>query len=69
LEYAHICAYDRAVTSFSTELGARVIRGEGDPLAELVRVHRFAEGLTELRAINPDEPPHLTRSVVLTEGR
>jgi fructoselysine-6-P-deglycase FrlB-like protein len=49
--------------------GARVIRGEGDPLAELVRVHRFAEGLTELRAINPDEPPHLTRSVVLTEDR
>jgi fructoselysine-6-P-deglycase FrlB-like protein len=49
--------------------GARVIRGEGDPLAELVRVHRFAEGLTELRGINPDEPPHLTRSVVLTEDR
>ena len=49
--------------------GARVIRGDGDPLAELVRVHRFAEGLTELRSINPDEPPHLTRSVVLTENR
>jgi fructoselysine-6-P-deglycase FrlB-like protein len=49
--------------------GARVIRGEGDPLAELVRVHRFAEGLTELRGINPDEPPHLTRSVVLGEDR
>jgi fructoselysine-6-P-deglycase FrlB-like protein len=51
------------------DTGARVIRGEGDPLAELVRVHRFAEGLTELRSINPDEPPHLTRSVVLTEDR
>ena len=49
--------------------GARVIRSEGDPLAELVRVHRFAEGLTELRQINPDEPPHLTRSVVLAEDR
>ena len=49
--------------------GARLIRGEGDPLAELVRVHRFAEGLVNLRGINPDEPPHLTRSVVLTEDR
>ena len=49
--------------------GAQVIRGEGDPLAELVRVHRFAEGLADLRGINPDEPPHLTRSVVLTGDR
>jgi fructoselysine-6-P-deglycase FrlB-like protein len=49
--------------------GARVIRGEGDPLAELVRIHRFAEGLADLRGINPDEPPHLTRSIVLTEDR
>ena len=45
--------------------GARVIHGEGDPLAELVRIHHFAEGLVELRGINPDQPPHLTRSVVL----
>jgi CRISPR-associated protein Cas5a/b/c len=49
------------------QTGARVIRGEGDPLAELVRVHRFAEGLVDLRGINPDEPPHLTRSVVLED--
>ena len=49
--------------------GARVIRGDGDPLAELVRVHRFAEGLVELRGIDPDQPPHLTRSIVLTEDR
>lgn len=49
--------------------GARVIRGEGDPLAELVRIHRFAEGLVNLRGINPDEPPHLTRSVVLSGDR
>jgi fructoselysine-6-P-deglycase FrlB-like protein len=49
--------------------GARVIRGEGDPLAELVRVHHFAEGLVELRGINPDQPPHITRSVVLAGDR
>lgn len=49
--------------------GARVVRGEGDPLAELVRIHRFAEGLLELRGINPDNPPHISRSVVLADGR
>ena len=49
--------------------GARLIRGEGDPLAELVRIHRFAEGLVELRGINPDQPPHITRSVVLAGDR
>jgi fructoselysine-6-P-deglycase FrlB-like protein len=60
---------ERSIDAQIRDTGARVIRGEGDPLAELVRVHRFAEGLTELRSINPDEPPHLTRSVVLTEDR
>jgi len=49
--------------------GARLIRGEGDPLAELVRIHRFAEGLVNLRGINPDQPPHITRSVVLAGDR
>ena len=49
--------------------GARLIRGEGDPLAELVRIHRFAEGLVNLRGINPDRPPHISRSVVLAEDR
>jgi fructoselysine-6-P-deglycase FrlB-like protein len=49
--------------------GARLIRGQGDPLAELVRIHRFAEGLCELRGINPDQPPHISRSVVLAGDR
>jgi fructoselysine-6-P-deglycase FrlB-like protein len=49
--------------------GARVIRGEGDPLAELVRIHRFAEGLVDHRGINPDRPPHIGRSVVLAGDR
>jgi fructoselysine-6-P-deglycase FrlB-like protein len=49
--------------------GARLIRGEGDPLAELVRIHRFAEGLVELKGINPDQPPHISRSVVLAGDR
>jgi hypothetical protein len=66
LEYVHICAYDRAVTSFSTD------SAPGSSAAKAIHSRSscaFAEGLTELRAINPDEPPHLTRSVVLTEDR
>jgi fructoselysine-6-P-deglycase FrlB-like protein len=51
------------------ETGARLFRSEGDPLAELVRIHRFAEGLADLRGINPDAPPYLTRSVVLPSDR
>ena len=49
--------------------GARLIRGDGDPLAELVRIHKFAEGLVNLRGINPDQPPHISRSVVLAGDR
>jgi fructoselysine-6-P-deglycase FrlB-like protein len=49
--------------------GARLIRSQGDPLAELVRIHRFADGLAGLRGINPDQPPHISRSVVLAGDR
>lgn len=51
------------------QTGARLFRSDGDPLAELVRIHRFAEGLADLRGINPDSPPYLTRSVVLPAER
>lgn len=49
--------------------GAHLIRGGGDPLAELVRIHHFADGLVQLRATDPDQRPHITRSVVLAGGR
>lgn len=49
--------------------GARVIRAAGDPLAELVRIHHFAEGLVELRATDPDRRPHISRSVILAGSR
>ena len=60
---------ERSIDEQIRATGARLIRGEGDPLAELVRIHRFAEGLVELRGINPDQPPHITRSVVLAGER
>jgi fructoselysine-6-P-deglycase FrlB-like protein len=46
--------------------GATVIRGEElDPMAELILIQRMAVALAEARGSDPDNPPHLTRSVVL----
>jgi len=45
--------------------GARLIRPEGDPLVELVRVHLVAERLASVRGVDVDQPRFLTRSVVL----
>ena len=60
---------ERSIDEQIRATGARLVRGDGDPLAELVRIHRFAEGLVELRGINPDQPPHISRSVVLAGDR
>jgi fructoselysine-6-P-deglycase FrlB-like protein len=46
--------------------GATVVRGTLDPMAELVRVHRVAVALAEMKGLDPDHPRHLTRSVVLS---
>lgn len=46
--------------------GATVVRGELDPMAELVRVQRMAVALAEVKGLDPDHPRHLTRSVVLS---
>jgi fructoselysine-6-P-deglycase FrlB-like protein len=45
--------------------GASVLEGRGDPMAELVLVHRAAVALARSRGLDPDRPRHLTRSVVL----
>jgi fructoselysine-6-P-deglycase FrlB-like protein len=45
--------------------GAAAIDALGDPLAELVRVQRLALAIAERRGLDPDNPPHLTRAVVL----
>jgi fructoselysine-6-P-deglycase FrlB-like protein len=37
-----------------------------DPMADLVRAQRLAVALAEARGLNPDEPRHLTRSVLLS---
>jgi fructoselysine-6-P-deglycase FrlB-like protein len=45
--------------------GAHVAEWSGDPLADLVRVHRVAEKLALARGLDPDHPRNLTRSVIL----
>ena len=47
------------------ETGATVVKGELDPMAELVRIHRVAGALAVHKGLDPDRPRHLTRSVVL----
>jgi fructoselysine-6-P-deglycase FrlB-like protein len=37
-----------------------------DPMADLILAQRFAVALATSRGLDPDAPPHLTRSVVLT---
>ena len=45
--------------------GATVLEAKLDPLAELVRVQRLAVALAERRGLDPDQPAHLERAVVL----
>jgi CRISPR-associated protein Cas5a/b/c len=45
--------------------GAHVEQSAGDPLADLIRVHRLAERLAAERGLDPDHPRNLSRSVIL----
>jgi fructoselysine-6-P-deglycase FrlB-like protein len=53
------------ITDSAEKAGASVHRGQLDPLAQLVQLHRIALRLAEQRGLDPDRPRHLTRSVVL----
>ncbi|MFF8594248.1 SIS domain-containing protein [Streptomyces sp. NPDC015220] len=46
--------------------GGRWVDGGLDPLAELVRAQRLAVAVAAARGLDPDQPRHLTRSVILT---
>ncbi|MER6380473.1 sugar isomerase [Streptomyces sp. NPDC001250] len=45
--------------------GGLWIEGGLDPLAELVRIQRLAVAVAAARGLDPDQPRHLTRSVIL----
>lgn len=46
--------------------GAQVLATGRDGLVELVQAQRLAVELAESRGLNPDQPRHLTRSIILT---
>jgi fructoselysine-6-P-deglycase FrlB-like protein len=46
--------------------GGLWVAGGLDPLAELVRAQRLAVAVAAARGLDPDQPRHLTRSVILT---
>ena len=48
--------------------GATVVADAWEPLAELVRVQRVAVATAHARGLDPDQPRHLARSVILTPG-
>ncbi|WP_086558984.1 SIS domain-containing protein [Streptomyces africanus] len=45
--------------------GGQLVALGRDPLADLVVVHRLAAALASARGLDPDNPRHLTRSVIL----
>lgn len=45
--------------------GGQLVALGRDPLADLVVVHRLAVALASARGLDPDNPRHLTRSVIL----
>ncbi len=46
--------------------GATVVADAWEPLAELVRVQQVAVATAHARGLDPDQPRHLARSVILT---
>lgn len=60
---------DRAPDGLAEQVratGGLWIEGRLDPLAELVRAQRLAVAVAAARGLDPDQPRHLTRSVILT---
>jgi fructoselysine-6-P-deglycase FrlB-like protein len=56
---------DPAVGDDVAATGARVRMSGFDPMAELVLIQRSAVALAQARGLDPDRPPHLSRSVML----
>lgn len=48
--------------------GAHFEHRDIDPMADLVRLHRYCLARAEAAGINPDEPRNLTRSIILDDA-
>lgn len=65
---SHVWTFGVADESLAADIrttGATVRIGRGDPLVELIGAQLLAVGLARLRGLDPDNPRHLTRSIVL----
>jgi fructoselysine-6-P-deglycase FrlB-like protein len=60
-----IGVHDDSLISDVEATGATVRVAAGDPMAELVTIQLTAVALAQARGLDPDNPQHLTRSVVL----
>lgn len=61
------CGGDTGLAAQVRATGGLWIAGDRlDPLAELVRAQRLAVAIAAARALDPHNPRHLTRSVILT---
>ena len=58
----------RGLADEAARTGALVVAEPRDPMAELVRVHRLAAAIALAKGLDPDNPRHLARSVVLQSG-
>jgi fructoselysine-6-P-deglycase FrlB-like protein len=56
---------DPTVADDVRSTGAAVRVATLDPMAELVLIHRMAVTLAEAKGLDPDHPPHLSRSILL----
>lgn len=59
-------ALDASLSAEAVAAGSMVVSGGPDPVAELVRVHLAAELLAAAAGVDPDAPPNLSRSVILS---
>lgn len=57
---------DVGVLESADRAGATVFSTGRDALVELVTIHRFAVALAQSRGLDPNEPRHLTRAVILS---
>jgi fructoselysine-6-P-deglycase FrlB-like protein len=62
-------AVEPGVLESAARAGATVVDSGRDPMAELVVVQRAAVALARGRGLDPNRPRHLSRSVVLDDGR
>lgn len=60
-----LCPVPEPLADAIRATGARLLVAGGDPMAELVAVHRVAVAAAHHRGLDPDAPAHLNRSVVL----